>query len=73
MKRTFVAPAEEARGQMINFMKNVSIAGGLVFVLAVGAGPVSIDALRERRASKAPRPSALPSSVGPIGPGEFNS
>ncbi len=73
MHNFWALPADQARDQMINFMKNVSIAGGLVFLLAVGAGPVSIDAMRERRASKAPRSSALPGSVGPIGPGEFNS
>jgi putative oxidoreductase len=32
--------------QMINFMKNVSISGGLLMVLALGSGPVSIDSLR---------------------------
>jgi putative oxidoreductase len=73
MHNFWALPADQARGQMINFMKNVSIAGGLVFILAVGAGPVSLDRLRERRSSQAPRPSALPNSVGPIGPGEFNS
>ena len=31
--------------QMISFMKNVSIMGGLVMVLALGAGPCSIDSL----------------------------
>lgn len=36
-------------GQMINFMKNVSIAGGLVFVLAMGPGPFSVDNLLSRK------------------------
>lgn len=36
-------------GQMINFMKNVSIAGGLVFVLAMGPGPFSVDNLLGRK------------------------
>ena len=35
--------------QMINFMKNVSIMGGLVMVLALGAGPCSIDSLLKRK------------------------
>ena len=45
-------------GEMINFMKNVSITGGVLLVLAFGAGPCSIDNL------VAPRPkpkSAVPS------------
>jgi putative oxidoreductase len=33
--------------QMINFMKNVSISGGLLMVLALGPGPLSIDSLRQ--------------------------
>jgi len=32
----------EAQMQMISFMKNVSIAGGLLMVVALGAGPVSL-------------------------------
>ena len=29
--------------QMINFMKNLSMTGGLLLVLAYGAGPMSVD------------------------------
>jgi putative oxidoreductase len=29
--------------QMINFMKNLSMTGGLLLVLAYGAGPLSVD------------------------------
>jgi putative oxidoreductase len=39
-------------GQMIHFMKNVSIFGGLLILLAVGPGQLSLDYLfggRERR------------------------
>ncbi|MEX2114436.1 MAG: DoxX family protein [Pirellulales bacterium] len=72
MHNFWALPEDQARGQMINFMKNVSIAGGLVFLMAMGAGPLSIDALRERRFSKPSRTSGLPSSVGSIGPGDFN-
>lgn len=43
------APPEQQQMQMINFMKNVCITGGLLYVLAFGAGPVSIDSLRLRR------------------------
>lgn len=48
-------------GQMINFMKNVSIAGGVLFVLAMGPGPFSIDnLLNARRDARQPtRPANL--------------
>lgn len=32
-----------AQGEMINFMKNVSIAGGMLMVVALGAGRISLD------------------------------
>jgi putative oxidoreductase len=51
----------ERMNLMINFMKNVSIAGGLLFVMALGAGPLSIDAWRERRP---PQPQSKP-MIGP--------
>ena len=35
--------------QMINFMKNVMIAGGFLLLVARGAGPISLD---QRRASR---------------------
>jgi putative oxidoreductase len=31
------------QAQMVNFLKNVSIAGGLLLLVAKGAGPLSID------------------------------
>lgn len=34
---------QEQQMQMINFMKNLAIMGGLLVVLAFGAGPVSVD------------------------------
>jgi uncharacterized membrane protein YphA (DoxX/SURF4 family) len=37
---------------MINFMTNVSITGGVVLVLAFGAGPLSVDRLLERPARR---------------------
>ena len=33
----------EAQMQMISFMKNVSIAGGMLMVVAMGPGPVSLS------------------------------
>lgn len=36
-------PTEQAQGQMIHFLKNVSIVGGLFYVIAFGAGPISFD------------------------------
>jgi putative oxidoreductase len=37
------APADQAQNQMIHFMKNISMAGGLLFVIIHGSGAVSID------------------------------
>ncbi|WP_375687391.1 DoxX family protein [Pseudooceanicola sp. LIPI14-2-Ac024] len=37
----------EAQMQTISFMKNVSIAGGMLMVVALGAGPVSLGASRK--------------------------
>lgn len=34
---------EEAKLQFVMFMKNLSIAGGLLYIMAVGAGGLSID------------------------------
>ena len=34
--------------QMIMFMKNLAIAGGFLFLVAHGAGPLSVDARRAR-------------------------
>jgi putative oxidoreductase len=34
------------QAQMINFMKNVTIAGGFALLVATGAGPISLDARR---------------------------
>lgn len=33
----------QAQAEMISFMKNVSIAGGMLMVVALGAGPLAID------------------------------
>jgi len=37
-----VDPAQ-AQGQMIHFMKNLTIMGGMLYVMAFGAGPLSLD------------------------------
>lgn len=37
-------PEADAKMQMINFLKNVSILGGLLMVMANGAGAFSVDA-----------------------------
>jgi putative oxidoreductase len=38
-----VTDAMEQQNQMIHFLKNVAIAGGLLTVVAHGAGPLSLD------------------------------
>ena len=40
-------PADQ--GQMVNFMKNLAIAGGFLFLLANGAGAWSVDGLLARK------------------------
>jgi putative oxidoreductase len=44
----WAAPASEQQIQTVNFLKNLSIAGGALIVFARGAGAFSIDALRTR-------------------------
>ena len=34
---------DQAQNQMIHFMKNMAIMGGLLFVMAHGSGPLSLD------------------------------
>jgi putative oxidoreductase len=46
-----VEPTEQMT-QTISFMKNVTIMGGLLLVIAFGAGPVSLDALRSGRSNE---------------------
>lgn len=38
----WAAPAEQAQLQMIMFMKNISMMGGLLYVLVYGSGPFSL-------------------------------
>src|SRR5438445_11999141 len=37
--------------QMIHFMKNLSMMGAMLFVIANGSGPMSVDALLHKRAT----------------------
>jgi putative oxidoreductase len=39
----WAVPADQAQNQMIHFMKNISMMGGLLFVVVHGSGPVSIS------------------------------
>ncbi len=36
-------PADQAQNQMIHFMKNISMMGGLLYVVVHGSGPLSIE------------------------------
>jgi putative oxidoreductase len=42
----WAVPADQAFVQQLMFMKNLSVAGGLFIVAALGAGPASVDARR---------------------------
>lgn len=37
------ASADQAQNQMIHFMKNITIMGGLLYVVVHGSGPISVD------------------------------
>lgn len=39
----WAVPADQAQDQMIHFMKNISMMGGLLYVVVHGSGPVSVD------------------------------
>lgn len=39
----WAVPPEQAQNQMIHFMKNISMMGGLLFVLIHGSGTLSVD------------------------------
>ena len=34
---------DQAQNQMIHFMKNISMMGGLLYVVVYGSGPISVD------------------------------
>ncbi|WP_309638216.1 DoxX family protein [Methylibium sp.] len=39
----WAVPPEQVMAQQINFFKNLAIVGGLLFIVAFGAGPKAID------------------------------
>lgn len=39
----WAAAADQAQNQMIHFMKNISMLGGLLYVVVHGSGPLSVD------------------------------
>jgi putative oxidoreductase len=47
----WAVPADMAQNQMIHFMKNVSMAGGLLYVVVHGSGPLSADGGGQRAAA----------------------
>jgi putative oxidoreductase len=49
----WAVPAEQAMVQQLMFMKNLSVAGGLFIVAALGAGALSIDARRQPALARA--------------------
>jgi putative oxidoreductase len=36
-------PADQAQNQLVHFLKNVSMLGGLLYVVVHGSGPISVD------------------------------
>ena len=44
----WAVPPEQVMAQQINFWKNISIAGGMLVLVAFGAGAISLDAERAR-------------------------
>jgi putative oxidoreductase len=42
-------PPDQVRNQRNHFMKNVAIGGGLIFIMGMGAGPLSLDNRRGAR------------------------
>jgi uncharacterized membrane protein YphA (DoxX/SURF4 family) len=42
-------PSEEVRMQTIQFQKNLAMLGGALYILAMGAGPISFDRLFRRK------------------------
>jgi putative oxidoreductase len=39
----WAASGDEAQNQMIHFMKNISMLGGLLYIVVYGSGPLSMD------------------------------
>lgn len=51
-------PAEQAHMQAINFMKNLGLIGGLLMIVASGAGGLSLDRARGRKRRARSTPAA---------------
>lgn len=47
-------PAERQQEELIAFMKNLSLMGAMLFIIANGAGPMSLDSRRVARRAAAP-------------------
>jgi len=45
-------PGAEVQAQLVNFLKNVAIGGGLMAILGVGPGALSVDARRNAMAAR---------------------
>src|SRR4051812_19642941 len=45
----WAVPPDMAQNQMIHFMKNICMAGGLMYVVVFGSGPLSIDGTVDSR------------------------
>ncbi|MBS1155372.1 MAG: putative oxidoreductase [Proteobacteria bacterium] len=43
----WAVPPEQTQNQMIHFMKNLAIMGGLLYVVAYGGGPLSCECKRQ--------------------------
>lgn len=39
----WAVPADQLQNTMIHFMKNISMTGGLLYVIVYGSGPLSLD------------------------------
>jgi len=39
----WAVPADQVQNTMIHFMKNISMMGGLLYVIVHGSGPISLD------------------------------
>jgi len=51
-----LAPATEARFDRIIFFNHLSIIGGMLAIVACGAGCLSLDALMRRKSERLPDP-----------------
>lgn len=45
----WAAPAEQVQAEMNNFLKNIAIMGGMLYIWAFGTGALSLDGRRHRR------------------------